>query len=279
VKWCLILLLGLSSHNFGYIDEGFPRNFNETLSSSVVRERPSIIHPPTNLPIEDIYRLATSIMVVFQNNQRWAIISAILLAISRPTIADTSIYSKCQAPTSNPLTWCPPNTLWVSQTDCAADFNTIQGAISSLPDNNTNYTILVMPGMYIEQLNVTRSAPLTILGQTTTPNEQGNNTVTVYWASANSNGRFTDNAFTSVLTVAPNLAASLTGSGNTGYPVPADTPFGCIDFRVYNIDFRNVATEISAGPSLAVSISRANAGFYFSGFYSYQDTVSGPLWK
>jgi hypothetical protein len=65
----------------------------------------------------------------------------------------------------------------------------------------------------------------------------------------------------------------LTGSGNTGYPVPADTPFGCIDFRVYNIDFRNVATEISAGPSLAVSISRANAGFYFSGFYSYQDTV------
>jgi pectinesterase len=161
----------------------------------------------------------------------------------------------------------------VSQTDCAADFTTIQGAISSLPDNNTNYTILVMPGMYIEQLNVTRSAPLTILGQTPTPNEQGDNTVTVYWASANSNGRFTDNAFTSVLTVAPNLAASLTGSGNTGYPVPAHTPFGCIDFRVYNIDFRNVATEISAGPSLAVSISRANAGFYFSGFYSYQDTV------
>ena len=44
----LILLLGLSSHNFGYIDEGFPRNFNETLSSCVVWEQPSIIHPPTN---------------------------------------------------------------------------------------------------------------------------------------------------------------------------------------------------------------------------------------
>jgi hypothetical protein len=218
-------------------------------------------------------------MATIQNNRRWAIISAILSAMVRSTIADTSVYSACQAPTSDPLAGCPPNTLWVSQTDCGADFTTIQGAISSLPNNNTNYTILVMPGIYIEQLNVTRSAPLTILGQTSTPNEQGDNTVTVYWAAANANGKFTDNAFTSVLTVAPTLEASLTGSGNTGYSVPPDTPFGCVDFRVYNIDFGNVATEISAGPSLAVSVSRANAGFYFSGFYSYQDTVSGNTWK
>lgn len=132
----------------------------------------------------------------------------------------------------------------------------------------------MLPGDYIEQLNVTRSGPLTILGQTNTANEQSDNTVTVYWASANANSRYTDNAFTSVLTVAPNLNASLTGSGPTGFPVPDDTPFGCTDFRVYNIDFRNVYSESSAGPSLAVSVSRANAGFYFSGFYSYQDTVS-----
>lgn len=188
--------------------------------------------------------------------------------------ADTSIYSACQAPTANPLDGCPENTILVSQTDCTASFTTIQDAISSIPDDTTSYTILVLPGDYIEQLNVTRSAPLTILGQTKTPNEQSDNTVTVYWASANSNGRYTDNAFTSVLTVAPNLNASLTGSGPTGFAVPADTPFGNTDFRVYNIDFRNVYSEASAGPSLAVSVSRANAGFYFSGFYSYQDTVS-----
>jgi hypothetical protein len=214
-------------------------------------------------------------MNIIQAPQRWAIISAILFASFRTSFADTSIYSTCQAPTPDPLTGCPPNTIWVSQTDCGADFTTIQGAISSLSDNNTNYTILVMPGIYVEQLNVTRSAPLTILGQTSTPNAQESNTVTVYWAAANANSKFTDNAFTSVLTVAPTLEASLTGSGPTGYPVPDDTPFGCIDFRVYNIDFRNVATEFSAGPSLAVSVSRANAGFYFSGFYSYQDTVRG----
>jgi hypothetical protein len=215
------------------------------------------------------------IMRIIQTPQRWTIFSAILCAFCEPIIADKLVYTACQAPTPNPLTGCPPNTIWVSKTASGANFTTIQGAISSLPDNNTNYTILVMPGIYVEQLNVTRPAPLTILGQTSTPNAQENNTVTVYWAAANANGKFTDNAFTSVLTVAPTLEASLTGSGPTGYPVPANTPFGCIDFRVYNIDFRNVATEFSAGPSLAVSVSRANAGFYFSGFYSYQDTVRG----
>lgn len=137
--------------------------------------------------------------------------------------AETSIYSACQAPTTNPLDGCPPNTLLVSQTDCTASFTTIQSAISSIPNDTTSYTILVLPGDYIEQLNVTRSGPLTILGQTNTPNEQSDNTVTVYWASANANSRYTDNAFTSVLTVAPNLNASLTGSGPTGFPVPGDS--------------------------------------------------------
>jgi hypothetical protein len=55
--------------------------------------------------------------------------------------------------------------------------------------------------------------------------------------------------------------------------VPANTPFGSIDFRAYNIDFINDYKNYAAGPALAVSISYANAGFYFCGLYSYQDTV------
>lgn len=35
----------------------------------------------------------------------------------------------------------------------------------------------------------------------------------------------------------------------------------------------NLTTSTAATPSLALSISRANGGFYQSGFYSYQDTV------
>jgi hypothetical protein len=99
----------------------------------------------------------------------------------------------------------------------------------------------------------------------------------VSFSSANVNASYTDNAFTSVLTVAPTLEASLTGSGPTGYPVPNGTVYGNVDFRVYNIDFVNAFAERSVGPSLAVSISRANAGFYQAGFYSYQDTVCSSL--
>jgi hypothetical protein len=55
--------------------------------------------------------------------------------------------------------------------------------------------------------------------------------------------------------------------------VPANTPFGNSDFRAYNIDFINDYKNYSAGPALAVSVSYANAGFYFCGLYSYQDSV------
>jgi pectin methylesterase-like acyl-CoA thioesterase len=216
-------------------------------------------------------------MFSLQNKIVWELVSLLFL-IAIPAVADISVYSACQAPTPNPLDGCPKNTLVVSSTpgDCSADFSTIQGAIDSL-DNTTSYTILIKPGNYIEQVNVTRSGPLTLLGQTQNPTQQANNTVTIYWASADVSGRYTDNAYTSVLTVAPTLNASLTGSGNTGFPVPADTPFGCADFRVYNVDIRNVYADLGVGPSLAVSISRANAGFYYSGIYSYQDTVSWRL--
>ncbi|KFY63578.1 hypothetical protein V496_03886 [Pseudogymnoascus sp. VKM F-4515 (FW-2607)] len=180
----------------------------------------------------------------------------------------------CQYPSKNPLDGCPKNSILVGQDNSVAKFTSIQKAISSLPDDDTAFTIVVLPGNYTEQLNVTRKAAITIIGQTRSPLAQSENIVTVYWSSINgANSGLTDNAYTSVLTVAPNLNASLTGSGPTGFPVPADTPFGNTDFRVYNINFRNIATEIGAGPSLAVSVSRANAGFYSCGFYSYQDTV------
>ncbi|RYP42672.1 hypothetical protein DL767_000041 [Monosporascus sp. MG133] len=126
--------------------------------------------------------------------------------------------------------------------------------------------------------------PLTLLGMTDRPWGAGRysdidgssaqeNAVQVYWNSANHDAVFPDNVYTGVLTIGPNLNATLTGSGPTGFPVPEDTPFGCTDFRAYNIDFRNEYTPYANGPAHALGVSRANAGFYSCGFYSYQDTV------
>ena len=80
-----------------------------------------------------------------------------------------------------------------------------------------------------------------------------------------------------MLTVAPNLNASLTGSGPTGFPVLDDNPFGNVDFRAYNLNFINDFAPYSNGPSLALRMGYANAGFYYCGFFSYQDTVGSPL--
>lgn len=203
-------------------------------------------------------------------------------------------YKRCQRKTCpNPTDGCPSGTLYVAKDDPKANFTTIQAAISSLGNTTTPAHILIAPGTYTEQLNVTRQGPLHLIGMSTLPwkgelyadasvtdanhpEEQGGrqNDVQVRWDSANHDAVFSDNVFTGVLTVGPTLNATLTGSGPTGFPVPEDTPFGCRDFRAYNIDFRNEYKPYSNGPAHAVGVGRANAGFYSCGFYSWQDTVS-----
>ncbi|CCF36402.1 pectinesterase [Colletotrichum higginsianum] len=209
------------------------------------------------------------------------------LAAAAVPSGPATTYAACQKKTcNNPFDGCPPNTLFVSKSSRHANFTTIQAAIASLPNNTTPYFILIAPGNYTEQLNVTRSGPLTLLGMTDDPasgllysdvnpdtTASNANEVQVWWNAANHNVAFPDNAYTSVLTVGPNLNATLTGSGPTGFPVPEDTPFGCTDFRAYNIDFRNDEYPFSNGPAHAVGVSRANAGFYSCGLYSYQDTL------
>ncbi|KAH8661998.1 pectin methylesterase family protein [Xylariales sp. PMI_506] len=210
--------------------------------------------------------------------------SELPLTKSKPVPAKT--YAACQRKTANPLSGCPPGTIYVSQNDTRADFQSIQEAILSVPNNTEHYVILIGAGVYFEQLNVTRSAPLTLLGQSNRPwggesyaavsandTEAYSNDVLVYHNSANFNVTFSDNAPTAVLTVGPNYNATLTGSGPTGFAEPADTPFGNTDFRAYNIDFHNEQYLFSNGPALALGMGYANGGFYSCGFYSWQDTI------
>jgi hypothetical protein len=194
-------------------------------------------------------------------------------------------YKLCQRNTcSNPTYGCPEGTIYVSRDDKRANFTSIQAAIESVGNTTTPAYILIAPGNYTEQLNVTRHGPLHLIGMSTRPwkgevysdidvNTERQNDVQVWWNSANHNAIFSDNVFTGVLTVGPTLNATLTGSGPTGFPVPEDTPFGSVDFRAYNIDFRNEEFPYANGPAHALGVSRANAGFYSCGFYSWQDTV------
>ncbi|KAM0244122.1 hypothetical protein ACHAP5_006605 [Fusarium lateritium] len=215
-----------------------------------------------------------------------ALIAATLLSTSNASPkGPVDTYKKCQRQTKRATQGCPKGTLFVAKDDPRADFTSIQDAIDSLGNTTTAGHILIAAGNYVEQLNVTRRGPLHLIGASNAPwvkdlyadidvNSTAQNDVQIWWNSANQNdGSMSDNVYTSVLTVGPNLNATLTGAGPTGFAVPAGTPFGCIDFRAYNIDFRNDFAPRSAGPAHAVGVSRANAGFYSCGFYSYQDTV------
>ncbi|PWN47469.1 pectin lyase-like protein [Violaceomyces palustris] len=197
--------------------------------------------------------------------------------------SSATTYSECQRPKpqGQQLESCPAGTVYVSQTDPQSTFGTIQAAILSLPLDMSSQTILIGPGNYHEVVNVTRKGPTTLLGITSDPDDYRRNQVHV-WNSSYINQATQvagqDNADASVLTVSPNRAASLVGSGPSGAPLQPE--FGCVDFRTYNIDFANRATvngvekkDGQTGPSAALSVSYANASFYQSTFYSYQDTV------
>jgi pectin methylesterase-like acyl-CoA thioesterase len=192
---------------------------------------------------------------------RILIISILLSLVSASSLS----YDRkaCQKPGNTKLKGCPKHTLVVGP---SSNFTSIQHAVLSIPNNNDPYTILIQPGNYTEKLNITRPGPLTLLGVTVSPNDKAGNRVNVIWHNATgtaTTGTY-DNAYTSTLTVAPTL---------TGFAVPLNTPFGNIDFRTYNLNFINDYLPYAAGPSLALSLSYANGGFYYTRFLSYQDTV------
>ncbi|KAI0059539.1 pectin lyase-like protein [Artomyces pyxidatus] len=174
----------------------------------------------------------------------------------------------------DPLTDCPPGTLFVSSADPRARFSDVQTAVRSLPEEGS-YTILIGAGEYNEVVNVTRASPLTLLGQL--------DPKTAFESSANASTRNLvhiwnnvfvqtgmDDAQSAVLTVAPSFNASLIGAGPTGAPL--QPLFGNTDFKAYNIDFENRAANFSISQALVTDISYANASFYGCTFASYQDT-------
>ncbi|KAG6831333.1 hypothetical protein H0H92_011248 [Tricholoma furcatifolium] len=184
----------------------------------------------------------------------------------------------------SPLLGCPRGTIYVSNnaSDPFAHFNSVQEAIISLPPTD-EATILIGEGEYLETVNVTRTGPLTLLGQLPpTPlssvdqpkyplngqHSATSNLVQIYGTNYVKTGM--DDATSAVLTVAPSFNASLIGSGPTGAPLQ-DLP-GNRDFRAYNIDWSNRAADYAISQALVTDISYSNASFYGCSFASFQDT-------
>ncbi|KAF8588559.1 carbohydrate esterase family 8 protein [Ramaria rubella] len=176
----------------------------------------------------------------------------------------------------SPLLGCPSGTIFVSQTDPRAHFQKVQDAILSLHETGA-VTILIGAGDYHETINITRTGPITLLGQLDETHLKPtlNNTVT----PTRNLVQIWDNAFvvdgiddaqSAMLLIAPSFNASLIGAGPTGAPL--QPLFGTTDFKAYNIDFANRAANFSISQALVTDISYANASFYGCTFASFQDT-------
>lgn len=127
--------------------------------------------------------------------------SLFLLALPVLSSAGTSRRA-CQESSEDPLAGCKSGVIVVSPDHPKANFKTIQSAIDSL-DDESDATILILSGEYKGQLNISRSGPLSLLGQTDYSISQANNTVTVINAAANVDGRYNSNSDTATLKINP----------------------------------------------------------------------------
>ncbi|KAE9408331.1 pectin lyase-like protein [Gymnopus androsaceus JB14] len=142
----------------------------------------------------------------------------------------------------------PAGALVVSKTPASGQFSTVQAAVNALPNDGSAQTIFINPGTYSEQVSITRTGMLTIMGATSNTASFSSNEVTItHSASLGTAG-------------SDDLSGSLR--------VHKD------DFALYNVNVKNTFGESSTnGQAIALSAYGTNHGYYASGFYSYQDTV------
>ncbi|KAH0261026.1 pectin lyase-like protein, partial [Aureobasidium melanogenum] len=91
-------------------------------------------------------------------NSTLSSVSSLSNGVSSST-ASVSSSSTCASPT-------PSATLVVSQNATACQYNNISAAIAALPNDSKPYTIYIEPGVYNEQISITRNGKVTLVGAT-----------------------------------------------------------------------------------------------------------------
>ncbi|KAF7304879.1 Pectinesterase [Mycena kentingensis (nom. inval.)] len=139
----------------------------------------------------------------------------------------------------------PAGAVVVSKTPASGQFSTVQAAVNSLPNDSSSRTIFIFPGTYTEQVSITRSGPLTIMGSTTDTTTWTSNSVTIQFG----------------------LSAAAAGNDDASGTLRVHKD----NFKLYNVNVRN--TFGSGSQALALSSYGVNMGYYGSAFFGWQDTV------
>ncbi|KAJ3010976.1 hypothetical protein HKX48_007083 [Thoreauomyces humboldtii] len=137
-----------------------------------------------------------------------------------------------------------PATEYIVGSTADSDFPTIQSAINGAPQDGTNVTIYVHPGVYNEQVFVNRS--YTTIKPV--PNVAGK--VTVQYNYGRPTADSLDNT-TSVLTIVKKTT----------------------NVNIYDMTFQNTYLQQKSVVGLALNVNGLKVGFYGVSFIGFQDTV------
>ncbi|KAJ7687835.1 pectin lyase fold/virulence factor [Mycena rosella] len=130
-------------------------------------------------------------------------------------------------------------------TTASGEFATLTAALNSLPNDSSARSIFIFPGTYAEQIDITRSGPLSICGYTT------------------DTSTYTGNQAILTAGVPESTAGSDDASGTLRIHKS--------DFQMYNINGKN--TFGSGSQAIAISQCGSRVGLYACGFFGYQYTL------
>ncbi|KAG9677434.1 carbohydrate esterase family 8 protein, partial [Aureobasidium melanogenum] len=177
-------------------------------------------------------------------NSTLSSVSSLSNGVSSST-ASVSSSSTCASPT-------PSATLVVSQNATACQYNNISAAIAALPNDSKPYTIYIEPGVYNEQISITRNGKVTLVGATSFKNDYSRNQVKVQFSSGRSTSAGQDEQ-------TPVINAKKTND-NSG-------------LALYNIDFINSYPQTANTAALAADFYGNNMAAYGCSFVGFQDTL------
>jgi hypothetical protein len=146
----------------------------------------------------------------------------------------------------------PSATLTVSQSAGACEYGNVSAAIAAIPNDSKPYTILIGPGIYNEQISITRNGKITLRGATNSTRDYTQNQVTIQ----TSNGVLTSAGQNEQTPVIFGKKAN----DNSG-------------LAVYNINFANVYPQTKNTAALAADFYGANIAAYGCSFTGFQDTL------
>ncbi|KAJ6557886.1 carbohydrate esterase family 8 protein [Mycena capillaripes] len=130
-------------------------------------------------------------------------------------------------------------------TTTSGEFATLTAALNSLSNDSSSRSIFIFPGTYAEQIDITRSGPLTIYGYTTdTTTYTGNQAI-----------------------ITAGVPASTAGSDDASGTLRIHKN----DFKMYNVHIKN--TFGPGSQAIAISQYGSRVGLYACGFFGYQDTL------